>query len=179
MSVFFDAFEFSKCLLNRFSKNSGYPVNEFNGKIVGFDYGTHKIGVSISDAEYNFAFPKTVLIGEWRDIDNACKEIIKYCNDNHILFVVFGYPIKNNGELNENCNRILQIANFLDKKGFEILLFDERFSTKASVAVFNYEKRRNNKKNILENKYDDAGAASIILQDVLKILNQIKQKSVI
>ena len=178
MSVFFNAVEFSKCLLNRFYKNnSDNHSNAFNRKIFCFDYGTHKIGIAVSDEEYNFAFPKTVLLGEWRDIGVASKEIIKYCNNNHIIFLVFGYPIKNNGELNENCNRILQIANFLDSQGFEILLFDERFSTKASTAIFSYEKQKGNKKNILENKYDDAGAASIILQDVLKILNQ--EKSVI
>jgi len=57
-------------------------------------------------------------------------------------------------------------------------LFDERFSTKSTSAIFKFEQRKNvnnrKKNNMQKNKYDDAMSASIILSDVLKIIQSIK-----
>jgi len=179
MSVFFDVNEFYISFSKYFVLNRRQVKDKnISHKIICFDYGTHKIGFSVSDEELNFAFPKDVLIGNWIDIDNAFLKIKNICNDLKIKFIVFGFPKKMTNDLNENCKRIIEISNNLSAEGFDICLFDERFSTKSTSAIFKFEQRKNvnnrKKNNMQKNKYDDAMSASIILSDVLKIIQSIK-----
>ena len=168
MSIFFDVIQFRKSV----SCNTSKSNDVFSKRIICFDYGTHKIGFAVSDEEYNFAFPKDVIIGQWIDINEAFNAMKQVCENNKIKFIVFGFPKKPDNTLSENCEKILQIAEKFDKDNYQILLFDERFSTKASTAVFRSKKNNfGHKKNHVKNqpKYDDAMAASVILNDVLQI----------
>ena len=171
MAVFLDLVSFWNKVLN-----VGCGSN-FSKKIIGFDYGTHKIGVSISDYDRNFAFPKEVLIGDWRNIDDAVDRVFALCRKYNSNVIVIGFPKKNDGSNSENCDKILQFASLLNRQFGEnfcvILLFDERFSTKSTTSVFNTRLARNvntkkkQKINSVKTKTDDASAASVILSDVL------------
>lgn len=146
-------------------------------KIICFDYGTRKIGVAVSDDNQKIAFPKEVVIGEWLDKDNTAKEMCNLCKKYNSNFIAIGLPKKLNGEYSENCNRVIQIANLLDEKmknrNAIILLFDERFSTKAVSSVFHTriakstKSHQNQKKTKSKTHPDDAQSASVILNNIL------------
>ena len=144
-------------------------------KIICFDYGTRKIGVAVSDDNQKIAFPKEVAIGEWRDKDDTVKAMYNLCKKYNSNFIAIGLPKKLNGEYSENCDRVIQIANLLDEKmkNAIILLFDERFSTKAVSSVFHTriakstKTHQNQKKTKSKTHPDDAQSASVILNDIL------------
>ncbi len=149
----------------------------YEPKIICIDYGTKKIGVALSDDERNIAFKKNILIGNWLNITQAAEIIESECKKNNSNVLVIGYPKKLDGTLSENCKKIIQIANFIEKKYEKkaILLFDERFSTKATKSIFNTRLavRCDRKKINKINNHDDDSAACLILNDVLRIINSI------
>ena len=155
--------------------------NHYSKKIICFDYGTYKVGVAISDDDRNFAFPKEVIADKTnRDIKMVAEKIFLICKKYQSNVVVFGLPKNLQGATTERCDKIISIAKTLNDK-FEnsgekitILLFDERFSTKATNAVMhtrlgvkNYTKT--SRKNQTSG-FDDAKSASVILHDVLQMI---------
>lgn len=138
-----------------------------NIKIIGVDYGTSKIGLSISDSECKIAFPKDVLIGKWLDIKQVCKVLEENISKYQASAVVIGFPKTNSGELHKNCEIIFEIAKyFIFEKKIPTLLFDERFTTKYANRLGNNENKK------INNTLDDAKSASVILQGVLDYLNK-------
>ena len=157
-------------------------------KFLSIDYGTRKVGLSISNEEKNIAFPKDILIGDWKqnNINDLIKILIQKIEEYKIFAVIIGLSINLNCEPNKNYNTIIKIAKKLqielninkkitnndndenendyfkiDKNNQierPILLFDERYTTK----IANY----NNK-----NKLDDNKSACILLNDVLNFIN--------
>ena len=158
----------------------------YSKRIIGIDYGSHKIGIALSDEDRCIAFKQEILIGDWNNLLSTAVTLLKTCEKYNSNIVVIGFPKKLDGSLSENCKKIIQTAKLLDKeyvkknnKNISILLFDERFTTKATISVFNTKIGKNfckkNKTN--DNKLDDAGAACIILNDVLTATNKNSLKS--
>ena len=143
------------------------------GVVVAVDYGTRKLGFSVSDNDRQVAFPKDVLIGDWRDFDTVFSAISKYICKFDACGIVLGWPKKMDGTLHENCEIILNIAEKLAEK-YPVLLADERFTTQATYAVERFERQKFGSKNKtkFKEKNDDARAAAIILNDVLDGLNR-------
>lgn len=138
------------------------------GKILSVDYGTRKIGIAVSDENCEIAFPKDVLIGEWRETENVILELEKIVKNENIKGIVFGLPKTLDNELHENCYIILDIVKIMREKfKLPLLLFDERYTTK--MANFETKFDRKNKK-----KYDDSQSATIILDNVLNVFHKLK-----
>ena len=148
-------------------------VSDRTGALVAVDYGTRKLGFAVSDESRQVAFPKDVLIGNWRDFDAVFGAISKYICKFNVCGIVLGWPKKMDGSLHENCEIILKIAEKLAEK-FPVLLADERFTTRATYAVERFERQKFGSKNKtkLKEKNDDARAATIILNEVLDGLNR-------
>ena len=143
------------------------------GALVTVDYGTCKLGFAISDESRQVAFPKDVLIGNWREFDTVFSAISEYVGKLNTCGIVLGWPKKMDGSLHKNCEIILKIAEKLAEE-FPVLLADERFTTRATYAVERFELQKFGSKNKtkLKEKNDDARAAAIILNDVLDGLNR-------
>lgn len=143
------------------------------GVLVAVDYGTRKLGFAVSDKDKQVAFPKDILIGDWRELDIAFSTIGEYIVKFNTCGIVMGWPKKMDGTLHENCEIILKIAEKLAEK-YPVLLADERFTTQATYAVERFEQQKFGSKNKakLKEKNDDARAAAIILNDVLDGLNR-------
>lgn len=148
-------------------------VSGRTGVFVAVDYGTRKLGFAVSDDDRQIAFPKDVLIGDWRDFDTVFSAISEYVSKFNVCGIVLGWPKKMDGSLHENCEIILKIAKKLTEK-FPVLLADERFTTRATYAVERFERQKFGSKNKtkFKEKNDDARAAAIILNDVLDGLNR-------
>ena len=76
------------------------------GVVVAIDYGTRKLGFAISDDDRRVAFPKDVLIGNWRDFDNVFSAIGEYVSKFNVCGIVLGWPKKMDGTLHINCQNI-------------------------------------------------------------------------
>ena len=156
-------------------------LNVYSRKIIGVDYGSHKIGIALSDEDRCIAFKQEILNGDWNNLSNVAITLLKTCEKYSSNVVVIGLPKKLDGSLSENCKKIIQIAKLLDEKyikknnkNISILLFDERFTTKATISAFNTRTGKNfSKKNKINNsKPDDDSAACIILSDALTVCNK-------
>ena len=143
------------------------------GVLVAVDYGTRKLGFAVSDESKQVAFPKDVLIGNWREFATVFSVISEYISKFNACGIVIGWPKKMDGSLHENCEIILEIAEKLAEE-FPVLLADERFTTQATYAVERFERQKFGSKNKkkLKEKNDDARAAAIILNEVLDGLNR-------
>ena len=148
-------------------------VSGRTGVFVAVDYGTRKLGFAVSDENRQIAFPKDVLIGDWRDFDTVFGAVSEYVSNFNTCGIVFGWPKKMDGSLHENCEIILKIAKKLTEK-LPVLLTDERFTTRATYAVERFERQKFGSKNKtkFKEKNDDARAAAIILNEVLDGLNR-------
>ena len=128
-------------------------------KIIGIDYGTSKIGIAVSDDECKVAFPKDVLLGNWRDVITICEKLEENIKKYQASAVIIGFPKTNTGELHKNCEIIFETAKyFVFEKKIPTLLFDERFTTKYANRL------QDDKQN------DDARSACVILQNALDVL---------
>ena len=148
-------------------------ISDSAGVLVAVDYGTRKLGFAVGDEDRQIAFPKDVLIGDWRELDAVFSAISEYISKFNTCGVVLGWPKKMDGGLHENCEIILKIAEKLAEE-FPVLLADERFTTQATYALERFEQQKFGSKNKtkFKEKNDDARAAAIILNDVLDGLNR-------
>lgn len=137
------------------------------------DYGTRKVGFAVSDECRQVAFPRDVLIGNWGEFDNVFSAISKYICKFNVCGIVLGWSKKMDGNLHENCEIILKIAEKLAEE-FPVLLADERFTTRATYAVERFERKKFGSKHKIKfkEKNNDARAAAIILNEVLDGLNR-------
>ena len=142
-------------------------------KILGVDFGTKKLGLSISDCSFQIAFPHKTLIGNWNNVENLVFVLCKIIDDNNIIGIVMGFPLKPDMTQHNNCKIILALVEQLDKiyqNNKYILLVDERFSTKYVDQTINNGKK-NTKKPKFKSSYDDDKVATALLNDILSMLD--------
>lgn len=143
-------------------------INQFKsqlkekGPILGIDFGTVTIGISISDTKRIFALPSTSIKNNKLIIEALNKIII----DRQISGIVIGYPLEPSGYPGKTCK---QVDEFIAKLNTNLPVFyqDERLSTKAVKAILKDTSWSRRKKD----KLDNALAASSILQTALNLLN--------
>lgn len=138
-------------------------------RILGFDVGTKRIGVAISDET------ETIATGiKYIENDaNVLTEVEKFIKEFSPHIIVVGNPINMDGTINANNKFIVefleQLKKIFDEK--KIVLWDERLSTvQAEKILIKGEVRRKDRKKIL-----DKISAAIVLQsylDYLKLKNK-------
>lgn len=155
-------------------------------KCIAFDYGTHKIGVATGNFNDKIAFPKKVLFGNWKDPIDVKYVLLNEITQEQSEIIVIGLPKNLDGNENEKCLFIRNLADELLKNNnaFNIFLIDERFTTKAtrSWRNFEYKKKKqkscNRTKNKQENDADDASSASILLDMFFNMTTNFSKKMV-
>ncbi|HLD76987.1 MAG TPA: Holliday junction resolvase RuvX [Rickettsiales bacterium] len=135
------------------------------GKIMGLDIGTKRIGVAICDETRFLTTPK-VIIARQSDMKDFAK-IVDLIKENAIKAIVVGFPINMNGSLNEmsefSRKFIIKLDGFLVGK-LPIFPADERLT---SFEADQYAKEISSRKG--QKNHDDI-AASVILQDFLEMV---------
>jgi putative holliday junction resolvase len=103
-------------------------MNDVEGKILGVDYGTKRVGLAISDESLTFARELKILPPNvfW-------KEILEIINENKILKIILGWPLNMNGG---ETNKTREVKKFIEKlkkiTNIEIDTIDERMSSKMA-----------------------------------------------
>ena len=147
-------------------------IKEFKNKlapkkaIIGFDYGSKRLGVAVSDLSLTIATSNTIIYRKsWKQDFAAIKKIIE---EKEIGGIVFGLPLQMNGKEGETAMQTRELAAKLEKEsGLPVTFWDERLSSSAveSFLIKEVDLSRNKRKKVL-----DASAAAYILQGFLDAL---------
>lgn len=130
---------------------------------MGIDFGTTRIGLSLSDPLQIIAVPFKTLDNKLGVIDRICETI----QQEEVGLVVVGMPLNLKGEKGKKA---VEVEKFVEevRKGtsIEIIHWDERFTTSIAHQTLltmgtKREDRRTNKGRV------DAMAAAILLQGFL------------
>lgn len=151
-------------------------MNEFKKElkpykaILGFDYGSKRLGVAVSDLMRNIASSyKIIYRNSW---EQDIKEIKRIIEEKEICAIIYGLPLQMNGEEGDIAR---EVRGFAEKVYNEIPLpytfWDERLSSSAveKFLIKEVDLSRQKRKKVL-----DSSAASYILQGALDALNYIK-----
>lgn len=132
------------------------------GRLVGFDVGSKKIGVAVSDQTRTIATPHDIYqrINAKKDVNKALSYVKNYA----AVGIIIGLPLNLQGEKGDGYLVANNFATKLSKQTLlPVLLYDERFTSKQSQQVMNDYSLSKAQKMKIEDKI----AASFILQSAL------------
>lgn len=132
------------------------------GRLLGIDYGSHRIGVAVSDPMQMFASAREVLSAT--SMKNVVERLVSLCAEQEIEKVVVGHPINMNGTRGPAAEAAEAFAEKLRTTlSVPVVLWDERLTTKsAQDALIEAGTRRERRKDVV-----DKVAAQILLQHYL------------
>ena len=135
--------------------------------ILGVDFGKKRTGTAYMDMEIKIPFPcELIEESNARKVKRALMNIIE---EKKIDTVVFGLPLSEDGKENEWCFEIRRFAEFLLKSvKVNIVFIDEYGTSKDAEYILRGKKKSTKKKN------NDLVAATLILENYLNYLYEIK-----
>lgn len=137
--------------------------------LIGFDYGSKRLGVAVSDLLLMSATPYKII--QRRNIEVDFAEIKKIIQEKEVGGIVYGLPLQMNGEEGQTAQEVRKFAQRLAQEiNLPYYFWDERLSSSAveSVMIKEADLSRAKRKKSL-----DAGAAAYILQGCLDALSRI------
>ena len=134
------------------------------GKILGLDLGTRTIGIAISDSLEMIASAVETYRFKEDDFESALKRVVEISKERKVNKIVLGYPKHMNGDIGDKALLCEDFRNkLIDSLGLEVILIDERWTTKlAQNRLLEFDLSRNKRKQII-----DKMAAVVILQNYL------------
>ena len=132
-------------------------------RILGIDFGTTRIGLSLSDPLQILAQPYDTLNND-ASVINRLGEIVRR---EEVSLVVVGMPLNLKGEKGKKALEVDRfVVNLKEVVGVEVILWDERFTT--TMAHHTLQRMGTKKRDRETNKGRvDAMAASLLLQSYL------------
>lgn len=131
-------------------------------RILAIDYGTKRIGLAVTDPLNIFAYPLITLPND----SNFFMQLKKIIDEYHIVKLILGYPLKENGDESTSSQSVLKFKTELENKiGLQIELIDERYS--SSIASERIIQSVSSKKKRRDKSLLDKNAAAVILEDYL------------
>ncbi|NLP12530.1 Holliday junction resolvase RuvX [bacterium] len=104
------------------------------GRIMGIDYGSRRIGISLSDPTQTIASPLTTLV--FRNDCELLKQLCHLITDHEVVAVVVGWPLNMNGAAGEKADAVEKFVRCLRVSlNLPIYLWDERWTTVSAHRV--------------------------------------------
>ena len=125
-------------------------------RYLGIDYGTKKIGVTISDEEGSFAFPHGVIPSDTAALD----AIAKICSEKGVGAVVLGRSRNYAGQENPVMANVKNFEKALRERTSLPIEYEDEVLTTAQAA-----------RDVGKNENTDAAAAALILGNFLSRLH--------
>lgn len=143
------------------NKSSG--IETTYNRILGIDYGSRRIGLSISDPLCLIAQPIEALKNDSLSIAKIERIVIK----ENVKLVVVGMPLNLKGHHGQKADEVQSfIAHLKEELSVELMTWDERFTTtiaqQTMLAMGTKKKERQQKDGRI-----DSMAAAVILQGFL------------
>jgi len=132
-------------------------------KIIGLDLGSRTLGVAVSDKFEMLASP--IEIHRYRDGDyeSALKRVLELTEEYKSTRIVLGFPKNMNNTIGEKAELSISFKEELEKHNLEVILWDERLSTKeVTRMMISADLSRKKRKGQV-----DKLAATVILQGYL------------
>ena len=137
--------------------------------ILGFDFGTKRLGVAVSDLLWTVATPqKTIFRSDWNADLKAIRTLVA---EKEVGALVYGLPLQMNGEEGDTAKAVRSFAQQLAQEiPLPYAFWDERLSSKAmeNFLIKEVDMSRAKRKDIL-----DSSSAAYILQGVLDALRYL------
>ncbi len=119
---------------------------------MGIDYGSKRVGVSVSDESGQMAFPEVVLSND----SDLLKNLVALIEDKGVEEVVVGHSLNRDGSENKIHSEVEELMEDLTLElGLPIHLEPEQYSTKEAEQIQG------------RNDMVDASAATIILNSYI------------
>ena len=128
-------------------------------KYLGLDLGSRTLGVAISDVTHTIA-TSYIVIRHNEEYDRLLDDVEKIVKDEHIEKIVLGFPKNMNNTIGPKGELSLEFKKKLEQKlNIEVILQDERLTTKEAESVLiKNNTRRNKRRKVID---------TIILQSYL------------
>lgn len=138
------------------------PGRQQEERIMGLDYGSRRIGVSVSD-------PLGITAQALESVENnetGMERLLELIRERHVTLVVVGMPLNLKGERAQKAKEVEAfIQRLKNRSQIEVVSWDERFTTTiAQQTLIQMGTRRKQRR---ERGRVDAMAAAIILQGFL------------
>ncbi len=136
---------------------------------MGIDYGSVRIGISLSDELRIIAFGKEMILNN----KDCLERILAIIKEGYVSRIVLGYPLNLKGAKTPQTIEVekfeTKLRNYLDSKlennSIEIIRYDERFTSKMAqdslITSGMKKKKRQDKSNL------DIISSALILQSYL------------
>lgn len=133
------------------------------GRILGIDYGSKRVGISLSD-------PLRIIASSYTTLENNASfwpKLEEIVRKEDIALIVVGMPLTLKGEAGQKAVEVKSFIDELEKRlDIEVVAWDERFTTSiAQQSLRNMgstKKQRRSSRQVI-----DAMAAAIMLQGFL------------
>ena len=134
------------------------------GRVVGIDFGTQRVGLAVADPLRLFAQPQGTVPPE--DVVPRLEEIAAA---DGLAVLVVGWPLLPSGEEGEATERVAAFIETLEGAfpEVDIVRRDERHTSEMAKDAIREVGERRSGKPLFEEGRVDAAAAALILQDWL------------
>ena len=140
-----------------------------NARVMGIDYGSVRIGISVSDETNTIAFGKDVIAND----KNCLAKISLFIKEYSIGKIILGYPLSLGGNRSAQTLKVeefeVTLKNYLNTSFREgsvnVIRWDERFTSKMALDSM-FESGMKKKKRQLKSNLDIISAA-LLLQSYL------------
>lgn len=143
-------------------------------RIMGLDYGSKTVGVSVSDPlGITAQAVETIVRKEENKLRQTCQRLEALIREYEITSVVLGYPKNMDDSVGERARKTEEFKEMLERRtGLPVVLWDERLTTVEADEILRESgvPARDRKKVI------DKVAAGIILQSYLNAKESERQK---
>lgn len=138
-------------------------------RILGIDYGSKRIGLSVCD-ELGFTAQGLATITR-KNKKKDMEEISGFVEKYNVEKIVIGFPVRLDGTEGIQCEKVNRFAGILEKRfSIPVIKWDESLSTKeAERILIEANMNRKKRKGVV-----DKLAATIILQGYLDYLDRMK-----
>lgn len=132
-------------------------------KYFGLDLGEKSLGVAISESGI-IASNLTTIRFKSEDYEDAVEQLLKLLNQYKIDCVVLGLPKHMNNDIGLKGQMAIDFKTLLaSKSNVQVILWDERLSTKTALRMLSDSNKKYDKQRNLK----DEVAAQVILQNYL------------
>lgn len=141
-----------------------------NKAVLGFDYGSKRLGVAVSDLLLMIANAHSIIARS--NIEKDVEAIKKIIEEKEVGGIVYGLPLQMNGEEGAIAKEVREFAEKIAEKiDLPYMFWDERLSSSAMerFLIKEVDMNRKRRKEVL-----DSSAASYILQGALDRLKYLK-----
>ncbi len=134
------------------------------GPVLALDYGAKRIGMAVSDADGEFAFPAGVL--ERRGLARDLEALAELARERGVVRLVVGLPLHLDGRKGPEAEAAQRFADAVaEATGLPVSMLDERWTSREAERALRELQPRRRKR---QRANLDAAAAALLLRTFLE-----------